>query len=159
MRRVVIKSPVNYRLQTSADETWAERAAKKVANAPNPDWHKSGYVELSKVYDVPLQGWMWTADGYKEKYIGTGKAKVFGWLKADGSFVGFLVSVFENVLEAVPVINLDGKLTDESIQRAIAGVRCDILRRYCPNCGKFDKLRYSRTTVRCTGCGHRESTL
>ena len=152
-------------MKTSDTESWMDRADRIVANAPNQDWKKFKYAELHGEYEIPVVGYN---ASYKEVTWGTAKAVAFRWLGSDPrnkSFVGFLVVTWNGIMESLPLVNLDGVMTQETINRSFHGASCDLLRRHCPKCGKMDSLTHSRTTVRCTAqaagkkCGYKESTL
>ena len=152
---------VNYNLKSTPFESWTDRAKRVVASAPNDDWKKFGYEYAGGEYEFSLRGYN---TNYQQIEIGSARAVAFKWTgsnPSNKSFVGFLVSFWNGALEATPIINLEGVMTQESINRSFYSAASYFVSRRCPKCEKIDRLVYSRTRVRCAvkGCGYKESTL
>jgi hypothetical protein len=138
--------------------SWISCAAKIVQNAPNRDWQKSTFSLIpGEPVDVKLIRYN-PKNGYKAEQFGTAKMMFFKWDKPEGSFIGFGVAVYNTILEATPVINLNGEWTDESRQHACNGIARHIENRVCPKCGKFDTIKFGRRVISCR-CGFRESAI
>lgn len=147
------------RQTTTPNASWQERAAQIVATAPNPDWKKSGWTLLM---EPPVETPLFFFDannGYKEKQFGTAEVVFCKWDKADGTFIGFAVAVYDGrILESCPVIDRTGTFDAESRQHAYHSVARHIEHRRCPKCGKFDTKKFGRRVVSCK-CGYRDSMI
>lgn len=144
--------------KTTSNISWQDRAAQIVATAPNTDWQKSDFTMIpGEPVDVPLTRYN-PENGYKREQFGTAKMMFFRWNQPDGSFIGFGVAVYNDILEATPVINGKGVWTDESREHACNGVARHIENRICPKCSKVDTIKFGRRVISCR-CGYRESAI